>query len=172
MGTFKLGEFCAGTGAFSLAFENTKKVKTVFANDFDKNSKIIYDYNFSTKLNNNDIHKLDEKKDIPKMDIITAGFPCQPFSIAGNQEGFNDERSNVFWKLINIIKYHKPRIVIFENVKNLKTHDNGNTFKIITDEITKVNYKYKYEILNTCDITATPQNRERVYIICFTPLHI
>ncbi len=167
MGSFTLGEFCAGTGAFSLAFENTKKVKTVFANDFDKNSKIIYDYNFSTKLNNNDIHKLDEKKDIPKMDIITAGFPCQPFSIAGNQEGFNDERSNVFWKLINIIKYHKPRIVIFENVKNLKTHDNGNTFKIITDEITKVNYKYKYEILNTCDITATPQNRERVYIICF-----
>ncbi len=167
MTKFKLVEFCAGTGAFSLAFEKTKNVDTIFANDFEKNSKIIYDTNFKTKLICKDIHTLDIKKEIPSMDVITAGFPCQPFSIAGVQDGFNDERSNVFWKLIEIIKYHKPRIVIFENVKNLKLHDNGNTFKIITNEITKLNYHYKYNILNTCEITNIPQNRERVYIICF-----
>lgn len=92
---------------------------------------------------------------------------CQPFSIAGEQKGFEDERSNVFFKLIEIIKIHKPRIVIFENVKNLKSHDEGRTFKKITDEITKLKYFYKCKILNTCEISNIPQNRERIYIVCF-----
>ena len=144
-----LADLCAGTGAFSLAFENTKKVETVYANDYDKNSKKIYDKNFETKLTLKDIHDIDVKKEIPKIDILTAGFPCQPFSIAGEQKGFEDTRSNVFWKLIEIMKFHKPKVVVLENVKNLKSHDKGKTFKKITDEIDKLNYKYKYEILNT-----------------------
>lgn len=162
-----MADLCAGTGAFSLAFEKTKKVKTIFANDFDKNSKKIYELNFTTELTLKDIHDIDIKKEISNIDILTAGFPCQPFSIAGEQKGFEDTRSNVFWKLISIIKYHKPKVVILENVKNLKSHDNSKTFKKITDEITKIGYKYKYEILNTCDITPIPQNRERIYIVCF-----
>ncbi len=163
----KLAEFCAGTGAFSLVFEETNLVETVFANDFEPNSEKIFNENFTTKLKCCDILSLDVKKDIPKHDILTSGFPCQPFSIAGNQDGFNDSRSNVFWKLLEIIKYHKPRVAIFENVKNLESHDDGNTFKIITDEIKKLNYLYKYKILNTCEITPVPQNRERIYIVCF-----
>lgn len=162
----KLAEFCAGTGAFSYAFHNTKKVETIYANDFEKNSKKIFDQNFSIKLDCKDIHDL-KIEDIPAMDIITSGFPCQAFSIAGQQKGFHDERSNVFWQLIKIISHHKPRFVIFENVKNLKSHDNGNTFKTITDEIEKIKYYYKYEILNTCKYTNIPQNRERIYIVCF-----
>ncbi len=164
---YKLADLCAGTGAFSLAFEKTKKVETVFANDFDKNSKTIYDDNFGLKLTLKDIHDINIKKEIPKIDILTAGFPCQPFSIAGEQKGFEDSRSNVFWKLIEIMKIHKPKVVILENVKNLKSHDNGKTFKKITDELTKLKYNYKYEILNTCEITPIPQNRERIYIVCF-----
>jgi DNA (cytosine-5)-methyltransferase 1 len=163
----KLVEFCAGTGAFSFAFDKTKKVETIFANDFEPNSERIYNTNFKTKLLCKDIHDIDIKNEIPNHDILTAGFPCQPFSIAGEQQGFNDERSNVFWKLISIIKHHNPRIIIFENVKNLVSHDNGNTFKIIEKEIEKLNYFYKYKILNTCDITPIPQNRERIYIVCF-----
>ncbi len=371
----KLAEFCAGTGAFSYAFHKTDKVNTVYANDFEKNSKKIFDQNFSIKLDCKDIHDL-KIEEIPSMDIITSGFPCfvagtkvltnngyknieevdlsdkllthtgkfqnilnlqkkeyngelykldikyhptdiicteehpfyvrsnnqglysepywkkaseltmndyigmvitsdnidnniylkntsvndindineinnlsynmalelqrlllklgyifsiiknnndyqiikikdclsfiennyvwyeisnidkyntintpvynfevendnsycventivhncQPFSIAGQQEGFQDERSNVFWQLIKIIEHHKPRFIIFENVKNLKSHDNGRTFKTITDEITRINYHYKYEILNTCKYTNIPQNRERIYIVCF-----
>ena len=163
----KLVEFCAGTGAFSLVFEKTNLVKTIFANDYEPNSEKIFNENFTIKLKCCDINTLDSKNDIPNHDILTAGFPCQPFSIAGNQEGFNDERSNVFWKLIDIIKNHKPRVVIFENVKNLESHDKGNTFKIITNEIKQINYFFKHKILNTCDITHVPQNRERIYIICF-----
>lgn len=162
-----LADLCAGTGAFSLAFENTKKVSTGYANDYEKNSKKIYDENFETKLTLKDIHDIDVKNEIPKIDILTAGFPCQPFSIAGEKKGFEDTRSNVFWKLIEIMKFHKPKVVVLENVKNLKSHDKGNTFKKITDELDKLNYKYKYEILNTSEITPIPQNRERIYIVCF-----
>jgi DNA (cytosine-5)-methyltransferase 1 len=167
MEKYTLVDLCAGTGAFSLAFHNTNKVKTIFANDFDKNSKIIYDDNFQTKLTCIDLHKLNSQNDIPKMDILTSGFSCQPFSVAGLQNGFEDERSDVFWKIMDIIKIHNPRIVIFENVKNLKSHDNGNTFKKIINEIEKLNYKHKHAILNTSEITKIPQNRERIYIVCF-----
>jgi DNA (cytosine-5)-methyltransferase 1 len=163
----KLAEFCAGTGAFSFVLEKTELVETVFANDFEPNSEKIFNENFTTKLKCCDILSLDVKKDIPNHDILTSGFPCQPFSIAGNQDGFNDSRSNVFWKLLEIIKHHKPRVVVFENVKNLESHDDGNTFKTITDEIKKLKYLYKHKILNTCEITPVPQNRERIYIVCF-----
>ena len=163
---YNLAEFFAGTGAFSLAIENTKKVKTIYANDFCKNSEIIYNENLTNKLVLKDIHDIDIDN-IPKMNILTAGFPCQPFSIAGEQRGFNDERSNTFWKLVKIIDKHQPEIVIFENVKNLQSHDNGQTFKIITNEIEKLKYYYKYTILNTCIHSNIPQNRERIYIVCF-----
>jgi DNA (cytosine-5)-methyltransferase 1 len=92
---------------------------------------------------------------------------CQPFSIAGEQKGFEDERSNTFWKLIKIIDHHKPDVVIFENVKNLQSHDEGKTFKTIIGEIEKIKYNYKYKVLNTCVHSPIPQNRERIYIICF-----
>lgn len=166
MTKYTLAEFFAGTGAFSLAFENTKNVKTVFANDFCKNSEKIYNENFETKLILKDIHDI-KLEDIPKMNILTAGFPCQPFSIAGERKGFQDERSNTFWKLVKIIEYHKPDIVIFENVKNLQSHDEGKTFNIIISEINRMKYFYKYKILNTCVHSPIPQNRERIYIICF-----
>jgi len=163
---YNLVEFFAGTGAFSLAFDNTNKVKSIYANDFCKNSEKIYNENFENKLILKDINDIN-LEDIPKMNILTAGFPCQPFSIAGEQRGFEDERSNTFWKLIKIIEHHKPDVVIFENVKNLQSHDEGRTFKIITNEIDKLNYYYKYKILNTCIHSHIPQNRERIYIICF-----
>ncbi len=156
----------AGTGAFSYIFDKTGKVKTIFANDLLDSSKEIFDLNNDIKLTKDNLLEIDIK-DIPKADIITGGFPCQPFSIAGNQKGFNDERSNVFWKILSIIKNSEPKIVILENVKNLQTHDNGNTFKIIKDEIEKLGYYIKYAILNTCKLTEIPQNRERIYILCF-----
>lgn len=121
--------FC-GTGAFSYSFHLTNKVETIFANDILDSSEEIFNLN---NLNNN--IKLTKKnlfdikdEDIPKSYILTSGFPCQPFSIAGMQKGFDDERSNVFWKILSIIKINEPEIVILENVKNLQRHDNGKTF--------------------------------------------
>ena len=113
----KMIDLFAGTGAFTRAFEKTKKVGCVFANDMVKWSKTIYDENFSHDLTLGDLNDINVS-DIPDHDILTGGFPCQPFSIAGKREGFDDERSNVFWKILSIIDHHKPGCVILENVKN------------------------------------------------------
>ncbi len=155
----------AGTGAFSKVFEE-KRIYCCFANDNCKNSQKIFDLNHDTKLTYGNLNNI-KNEDIPKHDILCGGFPCQPFSIAGKQQGFEDERSNVFWKIISIIKYHKPEIVILENVKNLKSHDKGNTFKVIFEKLSELGYHIKHNILNTSKITDIPQNRERIYIVCF-----
>jgi len=162
----KLIDLFSGTGAFSYTFSK-KNFKCVFANDIEKSCEQIY------KLNHNgDEFKLGDINDIkvtdiPKHNILCGGFPCQPFSIAGKKQGFNDKRSNVFWKILEIIKYHNPEIIILENVKNLKTHDDGNTFKVIETNLKECGYYIKYSILDTCKITEVPQHRERIYIICF-----
>ena len=90
---------------------------------------------------------------------------CQPFSIAGKQEGFNDERSNVFWKILKIIDKHAPSCIVLENVKNLVSHDDGNTFKTIKENLEKRGYNIRYKVLNTSSITKVPQHRERIYIV-------
>lgn len=162
---FTMIDLFAGTGAFSRAFEN-KGIKCCFANDFCKNSQKIFDLNHDINLTYGDLNDI-KNEDIPKHEILCGGFPCQPFSIAGKQHGFEDERSNVFWKIINIIKHHNPEVVILENVKNLKSHDKGNTFKVIYEKISELGYHIKYQILNTSKITDVPQNRERIYIVCF-----
>jgi len=157
--------FC-GTGAFSYAFHETKEVNTIFANDILDSSEEIFNLNNDIELTKKNL--IDIKNiDIPTSDILTAGFPCQPFSIAGMQKGFDDERSNVFWKIVSIIKNNSPKIVILENVKNLQSHDNGKTFKIIIENLENLNYHIKYSVLNTSKITGIPQNRERIYIVCF-----
>lgn len=163
----KLIDLFAGTGAFSLAFEKNSKCECVFANDIMECSKKIYTLNNpKTTFTLKDLHKIDVN-DIPSHDILCAGFPCQPFSIAGNKKGFNDDRSNVFWKIIEILKMHKPEIIILENVKNLKSHDKGNTFNIIETNLKNLNYFIKSAILDTNKITNIPQHRERIYIVGF-----
>ena len=106
-------------------------------------------------------------KDIPEHDLLCGGFPCQPFSIAGHQKGFDDKRSNVFWKIIEILKTHKPNIIILENVKNLQSHDKKKTFKIIENELINAGYLLKYKIIDTCKVTNIPHHREQIYIIGF-----
>lgn len=167
----KLVDLFAGTGAFTYAFDNTNKFTTIFANDMLDSSEEIFNLNNKhhkhylclTKKNLLDINDTD----IPTHNILTGGFPCQPFSIAGQQKGFDDERSNVFWKILSILRTHNPEIVILENVKNLQSHDNGNTFKVIKENLEKLDYYVKYQVLNTCKLTNIPQNRERIYIVCF-----
>ena len=163
---YKMIDLFAGTGAFSYAFHQTNKVDTVFANDLLESSETIFNLNHNTKLTRKDLSLIADEE-IPEFDILTGGFPCQPFSIAGMKKGFDDKRSNVFWKILSIIKTHSPKIVVLENVKNLQSHDNGNTYKVIVENLTNLGYHVKTKILNTCRITKVPQNRERIYIVCF-----
>lgn len=161
----KMVDLFAGTGAFTLAFEKTGFVKCVFANDMIKWSKEIYDCNFEHKMLLRDINNI-YVNEVPTHDILTGGFPCQPFSIAGQQKGFNDERSNVFWKIMEIIDYHDTECVILENVKNLLSHDDGKTFQIIHQQLLDRKYNVCYKVLDTAEITGIPQHRERLYIVC------
>lgn len=163
----KLIDLFAGTGAFSLAFEKNSKCECVFANDMIECSKKIYTLNNPNSIFTlKDLHEINVN-DIPSHDILCGGFPCQPFSIAGNKKGFDDNRSNVFWKIIEILETHKPEIIILENVKNLKSHDKGNTFNIIENNLGKLGYYIKTAILDTNKITNIPQHRERIYIVGF-----
>lgn len=167
MNSFKLVDLCAGTGAFSYIFGKSNFFENVFMNDKCRNSKKIIEKNFDE---NNfvlaDLNNFDIKK-IPEHDILCAGFPCQPFSLAGQKKGFNDKRSNIFWRIIDIIKLKNPKIILLENVKNLKSHNKNKTFKIIIQELKKQKYYIKYHVLNTCVYSKLPQNRERIFIICF-----
>ncbi len=157
----------AGTGAFSYVLEKNG-FTCVFANDMIQSSQKIYELNNYHKVFKlKDMNNLDVQKDIPRHQIMTSGFLCQPFSISGKQLGFQDERTNSFWKMIEILKFHKPEIIILENVKNLQSHDNGNTFKIIMENLTSNGYHVKTKILDTCKITKIPQHRERIYIVGF-----
>ena len=163
----KFIDLFAGTGAFTLALERNNKFKCVFTNDMIECSKKIYELN-------NPIHKFTLKdlnniivSDIPSHNILCGGFPCQPFSIAGDKKGFDDKRANVFWKILEILEKHKPEIIILENVKNLKSHDKGKTYKIIENKLQEIGYYIKTSILDTNKITNIPQHRERIYIVGF-----
>jgi DNA (cytosine-5)-methyltransferase 1 len=154
----------SGVGGFSLACENNN-VECIFANDFESKCKIIYDQNFKIKQTTRDIREIIE---FQNFDILTAGFPCQSFSIAGKRLGFTDiNRGNLFFEIIRILKNKKPQAFILENDKNLISHDNGKTFKIIQEELDKSGYSYKYKIMDTSEYGNIPQHRERIYIVGF-----
>ena len=164
-GALKMIDLFAGTGAFTKAFEKTGNVECVYSNDMVEWSKEVYDLNFTHTLTLGDLNDIKTEY-IPKHDILTGGFPCQPFSIAGKQEGFQDERSNVFWKILSIIDMHKPSCVILENVKNIVSHDEKRTFETIKKNLIERGYHIRFKVLDTAEITGIPQHRERIYIVC------
>jgi len=162
----RICDLFAGIGGIRLAFERAG-FRAVFANDIDEKAKITYDLNFqNSRMTLGDIWKI-KIEDIPDFDVLTAGFPCQPFSVAGYRKGFKDEKNgNLFFRIIEIIDAKKPPIVFLENVKNLEKHDNGRTFRVIKELLKLRGYKLKYKVLNALDY-GLPQNRERIYIVGF-----
>jgi DNA (cytosine-5)-methyltransferase 1 len=167
MSKLKMIDLFCGIGGFHEAAKKTKKIETVYASDMDKYPSEVY------LLNNNinahkDITTQNEKTDIPNHDILTAGFPCQSFSVAGKRLGFQDDtRGTLFFDIVRIAKEHKPKVLFLENVKGLVNHDNGNTFKTILNTLDEINYDVFYKTLNTYKFGNIPQNRERIYIIAF-----
>lgn len=165
----KIGSFFAGVGGIDLGFINAGFPAPVYANEFDKYAGKIYQQNFSSKatlFDGRDICDISISE-VPVMDIIYGGFPCQAFSIAGLQKGFQDTRGTMFFEMVRFIKAFKPKVVFAENVKNLEKHDNGNTFKIIKQTLENEGYTVLHKIMNACDYSKIPQNRERIYIVAF-----
>lgn len=163
--SYLVGSLFAGIGGIELGFKKAG-FDIAFANEIDKNANITYKNNFKHLLKACDMRELDPNT-LPKVDILVGGFPCQAFSIAGYQKGFKDDRGDIFFDIIRYINALKPEVLFLENVKNLSSHDKGRTYKIIQNELKKAGYYIKSAILNTCEYTDIPQNRERIYIVCF-----
>jgi DNA (cytosine-5)-methyltransferase 1 len=162
--TFKFIDLFSGIGGFHQAMKNIGG-ECVFASDIDEKCREIYEKNYGLKPNG-DITKVNVA-DIPSFDVLCAGFPCQPFSKAGFQKGFDDSRGTLFYNICEIVQHHKPKYLILENVRNLATHDDGNTWNVICKCIDELGY-YTYKtptILNVLHFNI-PQNRERVVIMC------
>lgn len=171
MKKYKIASLFAGIGGIDYGFEQAGAV-SVWANEIDKYCAMTFNANHKkTHLVIDDICNI-KGKNIPKIDILTGGFPCQPFSVAGYRKGFEDDRGNMFYQIMRLVdemeeNNNKPRIIFLENVKNLKTHNNNQTFKTIKTELEKRNYSVKEKILNSCEYGNIPQNRERIFIIGF-----
>jgi len=158
----KFIDLFSGIGGFHLALEGQGH-QCVFASEIDKYARVIYENNFGLKPHG-DIKPI-KAEDIPAHDILCAGFPCQPFSIAGKQAGLIDTRGSLFLEIVRIAKYHQPKMLLLENVANLQRHDGGRTFEIIKNELQNIGYQVYHKILNSGDF-GTPQQRKRIYIVC------
>lgn len=168
---FTFIDLFAGIGGFRLAMQNLGG-RCVFSSEFEPNAQKTYFENFGD-MPFGDITLQSVKDCIPeKFDVLCAGFPCQAFSIAGYRKGFEDTRGTLFFDVASIIRKHRPKAFFLENVKNLKSHDNGKTYMVIEETLKELGYVVYNQVLNTMDYVNIPQNRERIFIIGFDPAQV
>ncbi|MBQ5666284.1 MAG: DNA (cytosine-5-)-methyltransferase, partial [Akkermansia sp.] len=165
--TPKLISLFSGCGGMDLGFEKAG-FEIVWANDFDLDAQAVYSLNLG-KIDARNILEVDENE-IPDGDIITAGFPCQPFSNAGNRKGVHDSRGMLYKECLRIIKEKMPKVIVFENVKGLlstKYIDGRNLASVIVEDLSAMNdigYDVEYQLINASDY-GVPQNRQRVFFV-------
>lgn len=159
----KFIDLFAGIGGIRIGFER-QGAECVFSSEWDKSAQIVYEANFGEKPYG-DINEI-ALKEIPDHDILLAGFPCQPFSIAGKQLGFADTRGTLFFNIEEILRAKRPKAFLLENVKRLTTHDKGRTFQVILKKLKDLGYTVYHTVFNTLDF-GIPQKRERIYIVGF-----
>lgn len=160
--SYKFIDLFAGIGGFHKAMDDFNG-ECVFASEWDNECKTVYKNNYQV-IPAGDITKINEK-DIQSHDILFAGFPCQPFSKGGKRKGFSDIRGNLFFDIVRILKYHKPKYFLLENVSNLVSHDNGNTYKIIIERLSKLGYSVPNKpIILSPNQFGVPVIRKRIYI--------
>ena len=159
---FTFIDLFAGIGGIRLGYQ-LNGGRCVFSSEWDKDAAKTYYYNFGERPHG-DIQKIDPKL-IPDFDVLLAGFPCQPFSIIGDKEGFKHEtQGTLFFNIEKILLEKRPKAFMLENVRNLTAHDNGRTFKVILSHLQDAGYDVHYKVLNALDY-GVPQKRERI-IIC------
>lgn len=171
--SFTFIDLFAGIGGFHLAFSDVGG-KCVFVSEWNEHARKTYEANFKRKHPElftpetfaGDITKVDPKS-IPDFDILTGGFPCQPFSHAGYKKGFEDTRGTLFYNIVSILKAKKPKAFFLENVSHLLKHDNGRTFKVIKETIEdELGYSFHYKIVRASDFNL-PQHRPRLFMVGF-----
>ena len=161
----KIGSLFSGIGGIDLGFEQAG-FEIVWANDMDASACKTYRNNFlNTRLIERDVRDIDPRS-LPDIDVLVAGFPCQPFSIMGYRRGFKDPRGNLFFEISRFIDIKRPRVVFLENVRNLMEHDNGKTFLVIYNTLAQFGYSVKYKVINATDVNI-PQNRARIFVVAF-----
>lgn len=160
---YKFIDLFAGIGGIRLGFERNG-MQCVFSSEWDKAAQDTYEANFGERPFG-DITSISES-DIPDHDILTGGFPCQPFSIIGEGRGFSDTRGTLFFDIERILKAKRPRALMLENVKQLRSHDKGRTLKVIIEHLENLGYKVEWQILNGLDY-GVPQKRERIIVVGF-----
>lgn len=167
MKNLQCASFFAGIGGIDSAFQK-EGFNTIYANEIDEKAVKTFEANHPCKVDCRDIN-IVKTSEIPNFQIMIAGFPCQAFSLAGYRQGFDDEkgRGTLFFELERIFINRKPQVIFLENVKNLVSHDNGNTFQVILEKLHNAGYHVKYEVENAMSYGNIPQNRERIYIIAF-----
>lgn len=158
---FTFIDLFAGIGGFRIPLQELKG-KCVFTSEFNFHAQRTYEINFG-EVPFGDITKLDLNV-VPKHDVLTAGFPCQPFSISGKMKGFEDTRGTLIYNVFQIIEMRKPKVVFLENVKHLVYHDKGNTLRTIIKDLGLLGYKVSWKVLNASEF-GVAQNRERLVII-------
>lgn len=159
----KFIDLFAGIGGIRLPYDELG-YKCVFSSEWDAAARKTYAANFG-EVPSGDITKINER-DIPSHDLLLAGFPCQAFSIMGKMAGFADTRGTMFFEIERILKFHRPKAIMLENVKQLVSHDRGKTFKVILERLSSLGYFVKWKVLNALDF-GLPQKRERVIIVGF-----
>ena len=165
----KVGSLFSGIGGIDLGFEQAG-FEIAWANEVDAAACKTYRHNFpNTLLIKGDIRNINPD-DLPDIDVLVAGFPCQPFSVMGYQRGFKDPRGNLFFEIARFIDAKTPRIVFLENVQNLMEHDNGKTFLVIYNTLAQFGYSVKYKVINATDVNI-PQNRARIFIVAFRDIN-
>lgn len=171
---YTVGSLFAGIGGICKGFDDAG-FDLRWANEFDANACVTYLENFSEekypnhKLYSDDVHDLVKNKlnGLDKVDVVTSGFPCQAFSVAGYRKGFKDNRGNLFFETMKVINKIEPKAILLENVKNLVTHDDRKTFQVIKDTIIDSGYSFIPKVLNSMEYGNVPQTRERIYIVGF-----
>ena len=166
MPNLKVASLFSGIGGIDLGFLQAG-FDIVFANEIDKYACKTYKKNFPNNyLLEGDIKRVNPN-DIPDFDVLVAGFPCQAFSIAGKQRGFEDKRGSLFFEIERVVEKKKPKVIFLENVKNLQEHDDGKTFNKIFASLAQFGYSVRYKILCPTEYANIPQRRERIFIVAF-----
>ncbi len=167
----KVCSLFSGIGGIDLAFQQAG-FDIIWANEFDKDAAKTYRRNFGDEyLIERDIRSVSPE-DIPDFDVLVAGFPCQPFSIAGKQKGFDDPRGNLFFEIARIVANKKPQVIFLENVANLLQHDDGKTFLTIYNALVPYGYSFKYRVMDAIEYSNIPQHRTRIYIVAFRDFEV